>query len=169
MIFELHTLLLFLFNLFHLIIYKHSPRQWIKESLVNFISEVKSLSNQDILIMVICTNKVVQWTETMLSKLATFCYLWLLIKSVTIKFTCFAMFSSESLDTVTLVVVHHIHTGTIVAAWYTEAIIYVYWKKKQNNRCCVYLFPFSNRMKQNPFGMSHAVKTLAMPHTRACK
>ena len=40
--------------------------------------------------------------------------------------TCFTMFTSESLDTVTLVVVHHVHTGPVVAAGYTKTIIYVY-------------------------------------------
>ena len=35
------------------------------------------------------------------------------------------MFSGESRDTVTDVVVHHVHTGPVVAAGYTKTIIYV--------------------------------------------
>ena len=47
-------------------------KQWIKGNLVNFICKAKSVSNQDVLIMVTCPSKIVQWRETMLSKLATF-------------------------------------------------------------------------------------------------
>ena len=42
----------------------------MKGSLVNFICEAKSVAKQDVLIMV--TWKVMQWTETMFSKLVTF-------------------------------------------------------------------------------------------------
>ena len=56
------------------------PKQWIKGSVVNFICETKSVSKQDALIMVACPSKVVQGTETMLSKLATFsCIHWVVI------------------------------------------------------------------------------------------
>ena len=40
-------------------------------------------------------------------------------------FTGFAVLACESLDAVTGVVVHHAHTGPIVAAGYTKAIIYI--------------------------------------------
>ena len=50
-------------------------KQWIKENVVNFICESKSVSKQDVLIMVTWPSKVVQWTETMLSKFATFHYI----------------------------------------------------------------------------------------------
>ena len=54
-------------------------KQWIKGSLVNFISEVKSVSKQDLFIS-ICPGKVMQWTETILSKLATFPYIhWVVV------------------------------------------------------------------------------------------
>ena len=51
--------------------------QWIKGSLVNFIREAESVSKQDLLIMVhvTCPSKVVQWIETMISRLATFPYI----------------------------------------------------------------------------------------------
>ena len=42
-----------------------------KWSLVSFICEAKSVSKQDVLIMAIFANEIVQWTETMISKLAT--------------------------------------------------------------------------------------------------
>ena len=50
-------------------------KPWIKGSLANFIWETKPVSKQDVLIKVTCLSKVVQWTETMLSKLATFPYI----------------------------------------------------------------------------------------------
>ena len=37
--------------------------------------EAKSISKQEVLIMVICPSEVVQWTETMLSKLVLFPYI----------------------------------------------------------------------------------------------
>ena len=53
------------------------PRQWIKGSLVNFICEAKSVSKQDALILITWSSKVMQWTETTLSKLAIFpCIHW---------------------------------------------------------------------------------------------
>ena len=52
-----------------------SPKQWIKGSLVNSISETKSLSKQDLLIKITCSSKDVQSSETILSKLATFPYI----------------------------------------------------------------------------------------------
>ena len=56
---------------------KSYAEQWIQGSVVNFICETKSVSKQDVLIMVTWPSKVVQWTETMLYKLATFpCILW---------------------------------------------------------------------------------------------
>ena len=42
---------------------------------VNLIREAKSISKQEVIIMVICPSEVVQWTETMLSKLALFPYI----------------------------------------------------------------------------------------------
>ena len=52
-------------------------KQWIKGSLANFICKTKSLSKQEVLIMITCPSKVLQWIETMLSKLATFpCFHW---------------------------------------------------------------------------------------------
>ena len=45
---------------------------WIKGISVNFISEAKSVSMQDVVIVVTCSSKVMQWTDTVLSKLATF-------------------------------------------------------------------------------------------------
>ena len=47
-------------------------KQWIKGSLVKFICETKSESKQDVLIMATCPSNFVQWTETMIFKLATF-------------------------------------------------------------------------------------------------
>ena len=47
-------------------------KQWIKGNLVNFICEAKSVSKKDVLIEITCSLKVVQWPETMLSKLAIF-------------------------------------------------------------------------------------------------
>ena len=47
-------------------------KQWNKGSLANFVCEANSVSKQDIIIMVTCPSKVVQWSESMLSKLATF-------------------------------------------------------------------------------------------------
>ena len=38
-------------------------KQWIKGSLVNFICEAKSVLKQNVLIIVTCPSKVVQWTE----------------------------------------------------------------------------------------------------------
>ena len=43
------------------------PKQWIEESLVNFSCEAELVSKQDALIA--------RWTETMLSKVATFPYI----------------------------------------------------------------------------------------------
>ena len=51
------------------------PKQWIKGNVVNFISETKSMSKQDVHIVVTCPSKVVQWTEIMLYKLAAFPYI----------------------------------------------------------------------------------------------
>ena len=43
-----------------------------KKSLANFLSEEKSVSRQIVLTMIRRSSKIVQWTEAMLSKLATF-------------------------------------------------------------------------------------------------
>ena len=47
-------------------------KQWIKESLVNFTCEAKSMPNQNVLIIKRSSIKVVQWSENMLSKLQLF-------------------------------------------------------------------------------------------------
>ena len=47
-------------------------KQWIKGSLANLICEAKSLSKQDLLIMITCLSKNVQPPKTVLFKLATF-------------------------------------------------------------------------------------------------
>ena len=52
-----------------------NSKQRIKGSLVNFICEAKSVSKWDAIIIVTCPSKVVQWTETMLFKLATIPYI----------------------------------------------------------------------------------------------
>ena len=44
---------------------------WYLGSLVKFIFEAKSISKQNVLIVII--SKFVQWPETILSKLASFC------------------------------------------------------------------------------------------------
>ena len=38
-------------------------KQWIKGGLVNFICKAKSLSKQDVLIMITCLSKIVQWPK----------------------------------------------------------------------------------------------------------
>ena len=54
-----------------------TTKQWIKGSLVNFICEAKSVSKQDALILITWSSKVMQWTESTLSKLAIFpCIHW---------------------------------------------------------------------------------------------
>ena len=59
------------------------PKQWIKGSLVNLICAAKSLSKQDLPIMVTCSSKIVQSPETILSKLATFpCIHWVAVGCV---------------------------------------------------------------------------------------
>ena len=75
------------------------------------------------------------------------------------------MFSGESLVTVTLVVVHHIHTSPIVAAGYTKTIIYVYRRKRKNSRFVSFL-SFSDRMKHNliEIGMDKMVREHTVPH-----
>ena len=40
------------------------------------------------------------------------------------------MLSCESLDAVTGVGVHHVHTGLVVAVGYTKAIVYIYVKSQ---------------------------------------
>ena len=47
-------------------------KQWIEIRLVNFICVTKSVSKQDALILITGSSTVVQWTEPMLFKLATF-------------------------------------------------------------------------------------------------
>ena len=60
--------------------HENTTKQWIKGSLYNFICEAKSVSNQDVLVMVTCPSKVVHWIETMLSKLGTFhCIYWFVL------------------------------------------------------------------------------------------
>ena len=54
-------------------------KQWIKENVVNFLCETKSVSKQDALILIARSSKIVQWTKTMLSKLTTFpCIHWVM-------------------------------------------------------------------------------------------
>ena len=50
-------------------------KQWIKGSLASLICETKSLSMQDLLIMITCSSKNVQSPETLLFKLTTFPYI----------------------------------------------------------------------------------------------
>ena len=46
-------------------------KQWIERIAVNFICKTKLVSKHDVCFMVTWQSKIVQWTETMLSKLAT--------------------------------------------------------------------------------------------------
>ena len=50
-------------------------KQWTKGNLVSLICEAKSMSKQDVLMMVTGPSNIVQWIETMLSKLTTFPYI----------------------------------------------------------------------------------------------
>ena len=43
---------------------RSGSKQWIQESVVNFVCETKSVSKQDDLIPITHSNKIVQWTET---------------------------------------------------------------------------------------------------------
>ena len=45
---------------------------WIQGSLVNFICETKPVSKQEVFIMVTCSSKVMQWTETIISQVGHF-------------------------------------------------------------------------------------------------
>ena len=51
-------------------------KQGIKGSTVNFICETKSVSKQDALILLTCSCKILQITKTIVSKLATFPYIY---------------------------------------------------------------------------------------------